>query len=92
LSDPKFGQYRIEAARIARTGMYLTPPIKTPIRSESELGATVRDKGNELYVRSIMCPPAQFDQTFDSFLKEYMDIGGKRILDEKLAAWAQEHP
>ncbi|MDR2080146.1 MAG: extracellular solute-binding protein [Treponema sp.] len=92
LSDPKFGQYRIDAAKIARTGMYLTPSIKTPIRSESELGATVRDKGNELYVRSIMCPPAQFDQIFDSFLKEYMDIGGKRIMDEKLAAWAKEHP
>jgi putative aldouronate transport system substrate-binding protein len=92
LSDPKFGQYRVDANKIAGTNMILTPSIKTPIRSESELGPTVRDKGNELYVRSIMCPPAQFDQTFDSFLKEYMDIGGKRIMDEKLAAWAKEHP
>ncbi|GHV86767.1 hypothetical protein AGMMS50255_0630 [Spirochaetia bacterium] len=91
LGDAQFGQYRVQASAMGRDGMFLIPPIKTPIKAESDLGPTVRDKGNELYVRSIMCPPAQFDQVFDSFLKEYMDIGGKRILDEKAAAWAKEH-
>ena len=68
------------------------PPINTPIISEGTLGTTVRAKGNELYVRSIMAPPAQFDQTFDSLLREYMDVGARRIIDEKIAAWDIEHP
>jgi putative aldouronate transport system substrate-binding protein len=65
--------------------------IATPIVSEVELGPTVTDKGQELFVRSIMCPPNQFDAVFDAYLKEYMDIGGRKIMEEKTAAWAAEH-
>jgi putative aldouronate transport system substrate-binding protein len=92
LANPRYGTWHVEADRVANNGRFEEPPITTPIASEAALGSTLRAKGNELYVRSIMAPPAQFDQTFESFLKEYMDIGGKRIIDEKLAAWAKEHP
>jgi putative aldouronate transport system substrate-binding protein len=92
MGNPKYGPYIVEAYRIAVNGRFVPPPITTPIASEAAYGATVRAKGNELYVRSIMAPPNQFDTVFDSYLKEYMDIGGKRIMDEKMAAYAAEHP
>jgi putative aldouronate transport system substrate-binding protein len=92
LANPRYGAWHVEADRVANNGRFEEPPITTPIASEAALGSTLRAKGNELYVRSIMAPPAQFDQTFDSFLKEYMDIGGRRIIEEKTAAWVKEHP
>jgi hypothetical protein len=39
-----------------------------------------------------MAPAGQFDQIYDSYLREYMDIGGRRIMEEKMAAYAEEHP
>jgi putative aldouronate transport system substrate-binding protein len=92
VANPKYGQYWIEADRIAVTNMFTNPPITTPIKSQGTLGTTVRAKGNELFVRSIMATPAQFDQTFDAFLEEYKETGATEIMEERKAAWAKEHP
>ena len=91
-ANPTYGSFWIQADRIANNDRFDVPPITTPIASVASLGTTVRAKGNELYVRSIMAPPDQFDQTFDSLYKEYMDIGGQKIIDESKAAWEKDNP
>ena len=90
LSNPEYGQFIIQTNSIANNGRFDVPPITANITSESNLGTTVRNKGNELYVRSIMASPAQFDQVYDQLYREYMDVGARRILEEKTAAWDRE--
>ncbi len=61
--------------------------LDTPVVSEATLGATVQDKGNELFVKSVTCKPEEFDKVYDGLLQEYLDIGGQEIIDEKTAIW-----
>ncbi|WCM63111.1 extracellular solute-binding protein [Paenibacillus polymyxa] len=64
-------------------------PVKFdhPIKAESKYSNSLLDKFDEMVVKSVMVPPAQFDATFEAALKDYMVSGGQAILDERTEAY-----
>lgn len=84
---PGYEQKAIDSLKLSLIDGWTRPRLEAPVESESSLGATVQDKGNELFVKAITCKPAEFDAVYDKLLKEYMEIGGQKILDEKIAIW-----
>lgn len=84
---PGYGEVYLQSEEMALVDGWMRPRIESPCESESTLGSTVKDKGNELFVLSVTCKPEEFDQVYDSMYEEYMSIGGQKILDEKLELW-----
>lgn len=47
-------------------------------------------KQAELYVNSIMASPDAFDSIWDSYVQEWLNIGGQEMIDEKKAVYAEK--
>jgi putative aldouronate transport system substrate-binding protein len=87
MSYPGFEDYIIRAVEIAYTDAFIAPRFDTVIESEAKYTSTLNAKGAEIFVKSIMGKPEDFDATYDSLVKEYLEMGGQQIIDEKLAAY-----
>jgi len=57
------------------------------IEGEAEHRQELSAKGAELFVKSITCSSADFDEVYDSLTAEYMALGGAAIEAEKRAAY-----
>ena len=55
--------------------------------NEAKYRPTLNQKGADIFVKTIVCKPAEFDSLYDSMVKEYMDMGGQKIVDEKRIAY-----
>lgn len=65
-------------------------PIHTfpkPIDSEAKFGQVLKGKYEELFVKSVLAKPSDFDKTYDDLLKQYMTSGGVEIQKERVAAY-----
>lgn len=72
----------------------LTDPIKPtrfdhPIQAEAKYGTNLYDKYSQLIVKSTMVKPAEFDETYESLMKQYMASGGKAVLEERTKAYQE---
>jgi putative aldouronate transport system substrate-binding protein len=47
----------------------------------------LNQKGAELWVKAITGKPGEFDATYDAMTKEYLDMGGQAVIDERRAAY-----
>lgn len=68
---------------------FTLPRFDRPIDSEIKFGKTLKDKGNEVVVKSIMAKPADFAKTYDAGVQEYLKIGGQTVIDERRAAYKE---
>lgn len=84
---PGYGDIYLQSEDMALVDGYIAPRLESPCESDSTLGSTVKDKGNELFVLAVTCKPEEFDQVYDSMYEEYMNIGGQKIMDEKIELW-----
>jgi putative aldouronate transport system substrate-binding protein len=66
---------------------FTLPRFDRPIESEIKYAKTLKDKGEETVVKSILAKPDQFDKIFDSNVKEYLKLGGQEVIDERRAAY-----
>jgi putative aldouronate transport system substrate-binding protein len=60
-----------------------------PIEAESKYGTALKDKYDQIIVKSAMAKPADFEKTYESALKDYMQSGGQAILDERTKAYQE---
>jgi putative aldouronate transport system substrate-binding protein len=61
-----------------------TPPFfGQPIEAEGRYGSVLVDKHMETIIRSVMADPAEFDSVYDAGLEEYMNAGGREVIEEK---------
>lgn len=67
------------------------PQIRLPRPMESEVKYTkaLKDKYQELLVKSIIAKPADFDKTYDAALADYMANGGSDIAKERKDLYPQ---
>jgi putative aldouronate transport system substrate-binding protein len=63
------------------------PPIvispSSPLVAEGPLNQTLVDKGVALYTQSITCAPGDFDRIYNAGLKDWLDSGAQKIIDER---------
>lgn len=68
---------------------YTNPRFDRPIDSEIKYNKTLKDKGEETMVKSILAKPEEFSKTYDSMVQEIMKLGGQAEIDEKIAAYKE---
>lgn len=76
-----------KAHAIGLTDGYTLFHYDVVIENEGKYATQLRAKEAELYVKSIIAKPTDFDKTYDALVKEYMSQGGQAIADEKRAAY-----
>jgi len=60
-----------------------------PIEAESKYGTVLKDKYDQIIVKSTMAKPADFESVYEAALKDYMVSGGQAILDERTQAYQE---
>lgn len=87
----QFRQNVIDAYKMSLTDTIHYANFTTPIEAENKYMPTLKDKYNELLVKSIMAKPADFDKVYDGLLKDYMASGGDAILKERTEAFKAQN-
>jgi len=57
------------------------------IAAEGKYTGPMNQKASELFAKSITCPVADFDKTWDGLYKEWLDAGAQKIMDERRIAY-----
>lgn len=73
---------RQDSLTIGTAGGYTKYAFGKPNQAQIKYKSNLDSKAAELYVKSIMAKPEEFSDTFDTLLKEYMQIGGQEVADE----------
>jgi putative aldouronate transport system substrate-binding protein len=82
-----YEEYYKQAYKIAMADASFIPRFDVIIENEAKYRPTLNQKGADIFVKSIVCKPAEFDALYDAMVKEYMDMGGQKIVDEKRVAY-----
>ncbi len=57
------------------------------IKAEAGMATTLKEKRDNMLNQAVVAPVDEFDQIFDSGFQDYLNSGGKAIIDERTAAW-----
>ncbi|NIK69607.1 extracellular solute-binding protein [Paenibacillus sp. BK720] len=77
----------IDAYKMSLTDTTRYANFTTPIEAENKYMPALRDKYDQLIVKSIMAKPADFDKVYEDLLKDYMASGGDAIVKERTEAY-----
>lgn len=66
--------------------------FSSPIESQSEYQATLKEMFQSMATELIMCDPDEFETLYAQCSQEYLDAGYQEILDEKEAVYMAENP
>jgi putative aldouronate transport system substrate-binding protein len=87
LAYPDYVELAKQSIRNGLQDGYTEPRFDRPIDAENKYNKTLVDKSQEAVVKSILAKPEQFSSTFDSFVDEYLKLGGQAVIDERRAAY-----
>ncbi|MHA7964657.1 extracellular solute-binding protein [Paenibacillus sp. CAU 1782] len=80
----------VEAAQqIAHTDGIEPLLMSKPIEAQTKYATTLKDKFNEIIVKTTMAKPDQFESIYESMMKDYMASGGQAILDERTEVYKE---
>ncbi|MBB3111546.1 putative aldouronate transport system substrate-binding protein [Paenibacillus phyllosphaerae] len=86
---PGYEEIAKQSIRNALKDGYTMPRFDRPIDAEIKYGTTLKAKGYEIVVKSILAKPDQFEKIFDGGVAEYLKLGGQAIQDERRAAYQE---
>lgn len=89
-SDPELKDFTIASIELGSTDGVTIPHVSTPIESEIKYAATLLEKNDEIFVKVITAKPADFDHVYEKEVKDYMNIGGQEVMEEKRKAFQAE--
>jgi putative aldouronate transport system substrate-binding protein len=80
---PGYEKQFIESYKMSITAdkKYFYPVF--PIESEARLKNSLFEKGAEIFVKSLVVKPAEFDRTYDTLVEEYMKMGGRQVMEDR---------
>lgn len=82
--NPGYEKESIESYKMSITGDKYVYPV-FPIESEAKLKNSLFAKGAEIFVKSLVVKPANFDRTYDTLVQEYMNMGGRQVMEDRKA-------
>jgi putative aldouronate transport system substrate-binding protein len=86
-SDKTFGNLKVETLKLNRQHVYINPIFDRPGTASTDLAPTLNSKYQAIMIQSIMAKPSEFDKVYDGLLQEYMNIGGTKVMEEKVVAY-----
>jgi putative aldouronate transport system substrate-binding protein len=89
LSFPDYKELAKQTIINALNDGYTNPRFDRPIEAELKYSKTLKDKGQEMIVKSIIAKPEEFSKIFDAGVEEFLKLGGQAIIDERRAAYKE---
>ncbi|MUG64475.1 extracellular solute-binding protein [Paenibacillus campinasensis] len=77
------------AQELANTDLIEPVVLSRPIDAQTKYGTTLQEKFKEMLVKTTMAKPDQFDNVYETMMKDYMASGGQAILDERTAVYQE---
>ena len=74
-----------------RQDPWFFPYFKQPIKSEAQYSSTMIDKYKEIFTRTFMCTPEEFDSLYDQLVAEFMSLYGNEVCAERTEVWKATH-
>ncbi len=59
------------------------------IEAETEVGTSLTSKRDELLTKAVTASVDEFDSVYDSYMADYMNMGGEDIIDERIEKLAE---
>lgn len=84
---PGYEELYRQAFEIAMNDGFYPSKIDNSTEASAKHGKSLQEKDVEIFVKSITCKPEAFDNTYDSLVQEYLNIGGQEVIDEKRAVY-----
>lgn len=81
----------LEAVKVSTKNSYVPPVLSVPCDADAKYANTLKEKGYEVYAKTVTCKPADFEAVWTKMLNEFMKAGGQEVLDQRRAAWKAEH-
>ena len=91
LAYPGFEAEVQEAIRIAMNDGVLNYNFQSPRPIEGQIGSSLIPYDGQIFVKSITCKPAEFDSVYDSLVKEWLDAGAQKVMDERRTLYDKEN-
>jgi putative aldouronate transport system substrate-binding protein len=81
---PGYEKEWIASYKMSLVGNQYVLPV-FPIESEAKLKRSLYEKEAEIFVKSIVNKPAEFDRTYDGLVQEYLKNGGQQVINDRKA-------
>ena len=76
-----------DALELAMRDGYVLPTLPVLVDAEAKYTSNLEEKEEEIYSKAITAKPQDFDNVWDTQLKEYLAAGGQEIIDQRTQAW-----
>jgi len=86
-TDPQFKDFTIESIKIGTNDGYTTPRVDIPVQAEIKHAQILNEKVKSMLAKILTAKPADFDSAYDQQVKEWMDMGGAEMIQEKREAY-----
>ena len=80
----------IQSYNLAIKNGYVEPTVSTPSEMQAKYAISIRDKGREVYAKTITCKPSDFEATWNRMIDEFMKAGAEQVLKERRTLWKKE--
>lgn len=80
----------IKSFKNATANSYVAPVLSIPNDADAKYSNTLREKGYEIFAKTITCKPADFEKTWSKMITEMMKAGGQEVLDTRRKSWRAE--
>lgn len=84
---PGYEELYKQSFKIAMDDGIYVPLLNKNTEASAKYNKILQEKDIEIFVKSISCKPADFDKTYDSLTKDYLELGGQEIIEEKRAIY-----
>ncbi|MDC7126417.1 MAG: hypothetical protein PQJ46_12670, partial [Spirochaetales bacterium] len=85
MSYPGFEDKVLTAVKMATEDSFFSPYFGTVIEAEAKYGENLKELGTDIFIKTILASPSDFDHIYDNLVAEYLASGGQDIIDERLA-------
>jgi len=87
--DLDFKDFTVNSIQAGTNDGYTIPRVDLPVEAEIKYAKILEDFEQEMLTKIVTAKPEQFDQVYDAQVEEFMAMGGKAVMDEKMAAYEE---
>ncbi len=80
---PEYQELWRQAYRMSITAERPYYDMPFPIESVAKYKTTLYEKDAEIFAKTIMCQPAEFNALYDKLVNEFMKMGGEKIMNDR---------
>ncbi|GAA0137457.1 hypothetical protein YSY43_42980 [Paenibacillus sp. YSY-4.3] len=85
--DANFKDFTVTSIQVGNNDGYTLPRVDIPVDAEIKYAKILEDFEKEMLAKIVTAKPDQFDKIYEQKVGEYMAMGGKAVMEGKMAAY-----